>query len=118
MSRKSAATADAIPLRGEVWDVHLPAPIGDHPVVVVMSNALIPRVSAIAAVIVTGSEGPTTTTHIALDADAGVTKYSMSWSNAAEVQAVPKSRFRRRRGLLAPAEFQQLEEALRAVLAL
>jgi mRNA interferase MazF len=111
------ATADTIPLRGEVWDVHLPAPFGDHPVVVVMSNALIPRVSAIAAVMVTGTEGPGTT-HIALDADAGVTKYSLSWANAADVQAVPTSRFRRRRGRLNPSELERLEDALRAVLAL
>jgi hypothetical protein len=32
-----------LPLRGEVWDAFLPQPVGDHPVVVLTGNALIPR---------------------------------------------------------------------------
>lgn len=109
--------SDGVPLRGEVWDVHLPPPIGNHPVVVVMSNALIPRVSAISAVVITGTNGPAAT-HVALDSDAGLTRYPMSWANAASVQAVPKSHFRKQRGRLSADELAQLDQALRATLAL
>lgn len=37
----------SLPLRGEVWDAFLPQPVGDHPVVVLTSNALIPRLRAV-----------------------------------------------------------------------
>lgn len=105
------------PLRGEVWDAYFPQPVGEHPVVVLTSNALIPRLSVITTVLVTGTEGPTTT-HVALDAAAGVTKYPVSWANATDIQGLPKSRLRRLKGRLSPTELQRLEAAVRAVLVL
>ena len=45
----------AAPLRGEVWEVHFPPPIGPHPVVILTSNALIARLSALTAALVTGN---------------------------------------------------------------
>ena len=106
-----------VPLRGEVWDAHLPPPIGVHPVVVVMSNALIPRMSSVTVVVVTGTPGPSTT-HVRLDSDAGLTKYPVSWANAASVHAIPKTRFRRLRGRLSSVEIENLGAALKSVLAL
>ena len=35
------------PMRGEVWDACLPQPIGEHPVVLLTTNVLIPRLSAV-----------------------------------------------------------------------
>jgi mRNA interferase MazF len=107
----------SLPLRGEVWDAFLPQPVGDHPVVVLTSTALIPRLRAVTVAIVTGTEGPLTT-HVPLDPDAGVTKYPVSWANAAELQTLPTSRLRRPRGRLAPAELDRLEACVRAVLVL
>lgn len=113
----SPSGRSAIPLRGEVWDAHFPPPVGDHPVVVVTSNALISRMSAVTVAVVTGSEGPAVT-HVPLDADAGVTRYAVSWANATDLHTVPRSRLRRRRGLLSAAELERLEGCLRAVLVL
>lgn len=107
----------SLPLRGEVWDAFFPQPVGEHPVVVLTSNALIPRLSVITTVLVTGTEGPATT-HIPLDPAAGVTKYAVCWANATDIQGVPKARLRRLRGRLSPTELQRLEAAIRAVLVL
>lgn len=105
------------PLRGEVWDAQFPAPVGAHPVVVLTSNAVIPRLSAVTVAVVTGTEGPEAT-HVPLDADAGVTRYPVSWANATDLQAVPVARLRGRRGRLSAAELHRLEAAVRAALAL
>lgn len=107
----------SLPLRGEVWDAFFPQPVGEHPVVVLTSNALIPRLAVITTVLITGTEGPATT-HIPLDSAAGVTKYPVSWVNATDIHGLPKSRLRRLKGRLSPTEMQQLEASLRAVLVL
>lgn len=106
-----------LPIRGEVWEAHFPPPIGPHSVVILTSNALIPRISALTVALVTGTLGPSTT-HVALDEAAGVTKYPVSWANATDLHAVPRSRLRHRRGRLAPSELDALESCLRAVLVL
>jgi len=108
---------DDVPLRGDVWDAHFPPPIGLHPIVILTSNALIPRLQAVTAAVITGTSGPTST-HVALEPAAGVTKYSVSWVDATDLQAVPVTRLRRRRGRLAPGELEALENCVRAVLAL
>lgn len=109
-------TAEPVmPLRGDVWDARFPEPVGDHPVVVLTSNALVPRLGAITVAVITGTQGPRTT-HVPVDADAGVTKYHVSWVNAADIQTLPRSRLRRFRGRLSPAELRTLEGCLRAVL--
>jgi mRNA interferase MazF len=105
------------PLRGEVWDAYFPPPIGAHPVVILTSNALIPRLSAVTAAIVTSQPGPSTT-HVALDASAGMTAKGLSWVNATDLHAVPLSRLRKRRGRLAPAELEAVEACVRDVLVL
>lgn len=110
------ATAE-LPLRGEVWDAHFPPPIGLHPVVIVTSNSLIPRLAAVTAAVITGTAGPPTT-HVCLDPASGVTKYPQSWANAADLQSVPLAKLRRRRGRLAPGELDALEDCLRDSLAL
>ncbi len=104
-----------LPLRGEVWDVRFPAPVGDHPAVVVAANALRPRLSAVTVVLVTGTAGPSET-HVRLDREAGVTRHDESYANSTDLHTVPLSRFRRRRGLLSPDELVAVEEALRLVL--
>lgn len=45
-------------MRGEVWDAHFPTPVGDHPVVILTSSALISRLSSVTVALVTGTEGP------------------------------------------------------------
>ena len=107
----------AVPLRGEVWEAHFPPPIGPHPVVIITSNALIPRLSALTAALVTGTPGPSTT-HIPIDAAAGVTKYPESWVNVTDLHAVPRSRLRQRRGRLSLGELEAVETCLRDVLVL
>jgi mRNA interferase MazF len=108
---------DRLPLRGEVWDAHFPPPIGLHPVVILTSNALIPRLQAVSAAIVTGTPGPPTT-HVALDAAAGVSKYAVSWVNSTDLHSVPLAKLRVHRGRLAVAELEALETCLRDTLVL
>lgn len=58
------------PLRGEVWDVHIPI-VGKHPAVILTINPMIGRLSSVTVAVITGTAGPTTT-HITLDAEAGL----------------------------------------------
>jgi mRNA interferase MazF len=105
-----------LPLRGEVWTVRFPAPVGEHPAVVLAANVLRPRLSAVTVVLVTGTRGPEST-HVELDADAGMSGHLVSYANATDLHTVPLSRFRRRRGLLSGAELlARLEDAVRLVL--
>ena len=107
----------SLPLRGEVWDAHFPPPIGLHPVVILTSTALIPHLQAVSAAIVTGTPGPTTT-HVALDEAAGVSRYPVSWVNATDLHSVPLARLRIRRGRLSVAELEALLTCLRDALVL
>ena len=104
------------PLRGDVWDARLPR-AGDHPVVVLTINVLIPRLSAVTVAVVTGTEGPAQT-HIPLDSESGLTGYDVSYVNATDLHSVDKSRLRHRRGRLHPRELARLEEAVRVYLGL
>lgn len=104
------------PLRGEVWEAHLPR-VGDHRVVVLTINALSSRLSAVTVALITGNEGPPTT-HIPVDSDAGLTGYDVSYVNATDLHTVDKPRLHRRRGLLGPGEMAALEEAIRLYLGL
>jgi mRNA interferase MazF len=104
------------PHRGDVWDARLPR-AGEHPVVVLTINVLIPRLSAVTVAVVTGTEGPPQT-HIPLDRDAGLTGYDVSYVNATDLHSIDKSRLRRRRGRLHPRELTHLEEAVRLYLGL
>jgi mRNA interferase MazF len=104
------------PLRGDVWDARLPR-AGEHPVVVLTINVLIPRLSAVTVAVVTGTEGPPQT-QIPLDRDVGLTGYDVSYVNATDLHSIDKSRLRRRRGRLHPRELTHLEEAVRLYLGL
>jgi mRNA interferase MazF len=106
----------AEPFRGDVWDAYLPR-VGDHPVVVLTINVLIPRLSAVTVAVVTGTEGPEQT-HIPLDRESGLTGYGISYANATDLHTVDKPRLRRRRGRIHPRELERLEEAIRLYLGL
>jgi len=104
------------PLRGEVWDVRIPI-VGQHPAAILTINPLIGRLSSATVAVITGTAGPTPT-HIQLDPDTGLTRYEVSYANATDLHSVARSRIRRRRGRLHPAEMQRLESAIRTYLGL
>jgi mRNA interferase MazF len=104
------------PLRGEVWDTHLPR-IGDHPAVVLTISALSQRLSAVTVAVITGTEGPPST-HVPVDSDVGLTGHEVSYINATDLHTVDKPRLHRRRGLLSPGEMARLEDAIRLYLGL
>jgi len=85
---------------------------GDHPVVVLTINVLIPRLSAVTVAVVAGTDGPAQR-HIPVDSESGLTGYDVSYVNATGLRSVGKSRLRRRRGRLHPRELARLEEAIR-----
>lgn len=104
-------------MRGEVWDARLPKPIGEHPVVVLTTNVLISRLSAVTVALITGTEGPPST-HVRLDRDAGLTGYDVSYVNATDLHSIAKSRLRHRRGRLVLPELEKVEGAVRDYLGL
>jgi mRNA interferase MazF len=103
-------------LRGEVWDAHVRG-AGTHPFVILTVNPMIGRLGAVTAALVTGSPGPRLT-HIPLGGAAGLTEYRESYANTTDLHAIPKPRFHRRRGRLAPAEMTSVEQAVRVYLGL
>ena len=98
------------PLRGEVWDAHVRG-AGMHPFVILTVNPMIAQLGAVTAVLVTATAGPRYT-HIPLGADTGLTEYTESYANAADLHTIPKPRLHRRRGRLAAAEMASLEQAV------
>ncbi|MGH3771151.1 MAG: type II toxin-antitoxin system PemK/MazF family toxin [Pseudonocardiaceae bacterium] len=104
------------PLRGEVWDARLPV-VGRHPAVVLTVNPLIPRLGAVTVAVVTGTAGPSST-HVRLDADAGLTRYPESYVNATDLHTLSRTRLQQRRGRLAAGELAHLEDAVRLYLGL
>ena len=112
----TAAMANPEPLRGEVWDVHLPR-VGAHPAVVLSVNALNSRLGHVAVIPITGTAGPEAT-HIPLSADAGLTRYDQSYADITGLRPVARSSCRKRRGLVRPAELAHLERQLRTYLGL
>jgi mRNA interferase MazF len=105
------------PLRGEVWEAHLPRRIGSHRVVVLTIGALVPRLSAVTVAVITSTQGPPVT-HLPLAHDAGLTGYDVSYVNATDLHTVAKPQLHRRRGLLSASEMTRLEEAVRLYLGL
>jgi mRNA interferase MazF len=104
-------------MRGEVWDARLPQPIGEHPVVVLTTNVLISRLSAVTVALITGNEGPPST-HVHLDRDAGLTGYDISYVNATDIHSIARPRLRHRRGRLVLSELEKVEAAVRDYLGL
>lgn len=104
------------PLRGEVWDAHVPG-VGIHPVVVLTINPLLIRLSSVTVLVVTGTEGPAAT-HIPVGSEAGLTKYDVSYVNVTDIHTIPQAKLTKRRGALHPAELARLAEALGVTLGL
>jgi len=98
-----------------VWDLRVPV-VGEHPAVILTINPMIGRLSSVTVAIITGTPGPEPT-HILL-AEAGFTRYDISYANTTDLHSVDQSRLRRRRGRLHPAELQRLEAAIRTYLGL
>jgi len=82
---------------------------------VLTSNPLIGRLGAVTVVEVTGTAGPPST-HVDVDADAGLTGRDRSWVNATELHTVPKGKLRRQRGRLSPVELRRVSNAVRVSL--
>ncbi len=103
-------------MRGEVWDARIPV-AGIHPVVVLTTNAMIGRLGSITVAVVTGTPGPAPT-HVALDAEAGLTRYPVSFADATDLHTVARTALRKRRGRLHPAEQRRLDSAIGTYLGL
>lgn len=104
------------PLRGEIWDVRFPS-FGLHPAVVLSASPLNVRLGHAAVIPITGTQGPEGT-HVPLTADVGLTRYPESYADVTGLQPAARSRFRRRRGLLASTEIAHIEDRLRVYLGL
>nr|WP_157553562.1 type II toxin-antitoxin system PemK/MazF family toxin [Jiangella gansuensis] len=104
------------PLRGEVWEVDIPA-VGEHPSVVLSTNPPNARLGHIMITVVTGTAGPVVT-HVPLGTDAGLTRYAESYANATDLHSVNKERFIERRGLCSQDELARIESLVRVYLGL
>lgn len=96
--------------------MHVPG-MGTHPAVVLSVDPLNARLGHVAVVPVTGTEGPSLT-HVAVGADAGLTRYTESFADVTGLQPVARGRLQGRRGLLAPSEMARIDEQLRVYLGL
>lgn len=103
------------PYRAQVWDVDFE--FGRHPAVVLSVNPLNSRLGHVAVIPITGTPGPPST-HIPLDADAGLTKYDQSFADVTSLRPIARARLKRQRGLLARTEMARLETQLRTYLGL
>lgn len=86
-----------------------------RPCVVLTSNPLIARLGAVTVVEVTGTAGPPST-HIDVDANAGLTGRDRSWVNTTELHTIPKGKLHRHRGRLNPVELRRVSKAVRVSL--
>ena len=102
-------------IRGDIWDVQFPSPIGPRPCVILTTNPLIGRLGAVTVAEVTGSAGPSMT-HVEVDPESGLTSRERSWVNATGIHTVAKGQLRRHRGRLSPTEVQQVDDAVRTYL--
>lgn len=100
---------------GDVWDVRFPPPVGARPCVLLTTNALIPRLSAVTVAEITGTEGPGST-HIEIGRDAGLTGRARSWVNVTGLHTVPKGKLRTHRGRLVASELTRVASAIRLYL--
>ena len=99
-----------------MWDVEFPD-FGLHPGIVLSVNALNTRLGHVAVIPVTGTSGPDQT-HVALGADAGLTRYDEPFSDVTAVQPVVRTDLIRLRGRLTLAELGRVEAQLRVYLGL
>ncbi len=105
-------------MRGEVWDVVFPAPIGRHPAVVLSINRMNSQIGSVAVLLVTGTKGPPET-YISIGPEAGVAMYDESFVNVTDIHSVDKQRARKYRGRLdPPSELTRVEGLVRTYLGL
>ncbi|MBA2695176.1 MAG: type II toxin-antitoxin system PemK/MazF family toxin [Actinobacteria bacterium] len=104
------------PFRGEVWDVDFEE-FGMHPAVVFSVNLLNARLGHVAVIPVTGTRGPEQT-HVALNTDAGLTRYDRSYADVTGLRPVARSQLLTRRGLVAGSEMDHLGRQLTTYLGL
>lgn len=97
--------------RGDVWDVRFPGPTGYRPAVILTTNGLLPKLSHVTVVEITGTTGPSTT-HVSVNGDSGLTGREQSYANTTMIHTVRKSSLRRYRGRLSPGEMRRIEEAV------
>ncbi|MEU4161275.1 type II toxin-antitoxin system PemK/MazF family toxin [Actinoplanes sp. NPDC026670] len=106
------------PLRGEVWNVALPNPIGKHPAVILSINRLNDQLNAITILVITGTPGPPYT-HIPIGPSAGVKKYRVSFVNVTDMHTVARGRAYEHLGRLhPPTELAHVEDQVRVYLGL
>ena len=103
-------------MRGEVWDIPFRS-IGTHPAVVLSNNALRSTASSVTVVLITGTGGPRST-HVPVDASAGLTGRPISYVDSTTIQTVDMSKCRRRRGRLSPVSMADVEDAVELALGL
>ena len=97
-------------MRGEVWDIPFRG-IGPHPAVVLSNNALRSTASSITVALITGTAGPLST-HVPVDASAGLTGHDISYVDSTTIQTVDMTKCRRRRGRLSSASMLAVEAAV------
>ncbi len=95
--------------------MQFPKPAGTRTCVVPTSNPLIARLGAVTVVEATRTADPRST-HIDIDADAGLTGRNRSWVNTTELHTIPKGELRRHRGRLDPVELRRGSTAIRVSL--
>ena len=85
--------------------------------VVLTANRIAEPLASVTVAVVTGTAGPGAT-HVPVGPESGLTRYSESFVNCADLHTVAKPRLRRKIGLLAPTELRRVEDPIRLVLGL
>jgi mRNA-degrading endonuclease toxin of MazEF toxin-antitoxin module len=99
------------PLRGEIWQARLPRAVGQHFAVILTRSALAVRFSAVSAVLLTTSDGPSST-HIQVDgADLGLPA-DLCRANCADVWRIERGQLTQRRAQLHPATLKKIDKAV------
>jgi UDP-N-acetylmuramyl tripeptide synthase/mRNA-degrading endonuclease toxin of MazEF toxin-antitoxin module len=104
------------PLRGEIWDIDF-VHAGDNAAIVLTSNAISRHLSHATVALITGTSGPPST-HITLDADAGLARHEVSFVDTTELHSPNLSDFAWLRGRVSTKEMTRIEDAIRLVLEL
>jgi mRNA interferase MazF len=104
-------------MRGDVWTCRFPVPPGEHPAVVLTTNRIADRLSAVTVVLISGTAGPSVT-HVAVGAEVGLTKYPESYVDCTSIHTVDKPRLRKFHGRLSSSEMNSVEKNIRVILGL
>jgi Growth inhibitor len=85
--------------------------------VVLTDNTIGAPLSHLTVALITGTPGPAST-HVPVDADAGLRRYRESYVDCTELHTIRKARLRRRLGLLSGRELLAVEARIREILGL